>query len=356
MISYTDNEIQTQDARLTTQDNSVSCTLPPERCTLNFYGPGIDEPILMINISGGNETVYYYHFDGLGSVVGLSNSSGSIVERYSYDVFGEPNRVSSLGNSYLFTGRQYDSETENYYYRARYYKPSIGRFLQTDKIGYADGLNMYSYCGNNPISWADPYGLCKDRSYWWSGDFLYALSDFGPQMRDALGAGVAFTTNGLTFHQIDSWNAYADYLKGRYGAAGTASENFGSFSMLLTGGAVGLEVLGLDVVVLGGTTGAAASNPTVQEGMQLWRAWGGSSGPLSPGNSTYWTNVNPQTISNFSQAAQLPIGNTGQFISTGTLTNTANVIIQQVPNGTVYEVIVPNGQVLVNSVSGGALP
>jgi uncharacterized protein RhaS with RHS repeats len=78
-------------------------------------------------------TKYYYHFDGLGSVVALSNTSGGIVERYSYDVFGEPNRVSGVGNPYFFTGRQYDSESGLYYYRARCYNPEIGRFLQTDR-------------------------------------------------------------------------------------------------------------------------------------------------------------------------------------------------------------------------------
>jgi hypothetical protein len=53
-----------------------------------IYGPGIDEPICMIDVADSN-TVYYYHFDGLGSVATLSDSSGSIVEQYSYDVFGE---------------------------------------------------------------------------------------------------------------------------------------------------------------------------------------------------------------------------------------------------------------------------
>ncbi len=113
----------------------------------------------MMNVSGGTETAYYYHFDGLGSVTSLSNSSGGIVERYSYDVFGEPNRVSSIGNPYLFTGRQYDEETGNYYYRARYYKPSMGRFLQIDSLGYYDSANLYQYCGNNPASFIDPSGL-----------------------------------------------------------------------------------------------------------------------------------------------------------------------------------------------------
>jgi len=121
-----------------------------------IYGPGIDEPVMMIDVT--TSTKYYYHFDGLGSVVALSNSIGDIVERYSYDVFGEPNRVSDVNNPYLFTGRRFDTETANYYYRARYYKPSIGRFLQPDPI---PSLNLYTYVGNNPTNWLDPLGLCK---------------------------------------------------------------------------------------------------------------------------------------------------------------------------------------------------
>ena len=83
------------------------------------------------------------------------------MERYNrgYDDFGLPNRVSNVGNRYLFTGREYDVETGNYYYRARYYEPNIGRFLQPDPIGYAGGLNLYTYCGNNPLNWVDPWGF-----------------------------------------------------------------------------------------------------------------------------------------------------------------------------------------------------
>jgi len=123
-----------------------------------IYGPGIDEPICMIDVVNDNAK-YYYHFDGLGSVVALSDESGNIVERYSYDVFGEPNRVSAVSNRYMFTGREYDSETGNYYYRARYYKPDIGRFMSADPIGYEAGLNLYTYVANNPINNIDPLGL-----------------------------------------------------------------------------------------------------------------------------------------------------------------------------------------------------
>ncbi len=115
---------------------------------------------------GGN--VYYYHHDGLGSVSELSNQSGALVEHYEYDVYGAPTifdsnntplTASAIENPYLFTGRHYDPESGNYYYRARIYSSELGRFLQTDPLGYVDGLNLYAYVGNNPASWRVPYGL-----------------------------------------------------------------------------------------------------------------------------------------------------------------------------------------------------
>jgi len=61
----------------------------------------------MIDVTDANK-LYYYHFDGLGSVIALSDVNSVIVERYSYDVFGEPNRTSDVNNPYLFTGRAFN--------------------------------------------------------------------------------------------------------------------------------------------------------------------------------------------------------------------------------------------------------
>lgn len=70
-----------------------------------------------------------------------------------------------VNNPYYFTGRRLDYETLNYYYRARYYSWRIGRFISADPIGYYDSMNLYQYCGNNPVNFIDPLGLAKYRVY-----------------------------------------------------------------------------------------------------------------------------------------------------------------------------------------------
>ena len=114
----------------------------------------------MIDVADSS-AVYYYHYNALGSVVALSDSYGDSCQSYEYSAFGEvwASDPNFIANPYMFTGRRFDYETGLYYYRARYYNPYIGRFLQTDPVGYGDGINWYAYCGNNPLNFVDPSGL-----------------------------------------------------------------------------------------------------------------------------------------------------------------------------------------------------
>jgi YD repeat-containing protein len=95
------------------------------------HGPGIDEPIA---VTKGGST-FFYHQDGLGTVTDLTDSTGATAKSYSYDSYG--NMLESPGTveqPYTYTGREFDTESGLYYYRARNYDPTTGRFLQEDPI------------------------------------------------------------------------------------------------------------------------------------------------------------------------------------------------------------------------------
>jgi RHS repeat-associated protein len=104
----------------------------------------------------------------LGTVTEVTDSSGELVERYGYDVYGEPqiwdgnsNLLSSsaIGNRLLFQGRDRDPDTGLYNFRNRYYTPAWGRFVQVDPVREMAGLSAYHFGKNNPINRVDPTGL-----------------------------------------------------------------------------------------------------------------------------------------------------------------------------------------------------
>ncbi len=123
---------------------------------LYIHGPGIDEPLA---VKHGNDAKWYYHSDGLGSVLGATDATGVISHNRKYDAFGNL-QDGADEQGYSFTGREWDPETGLYYYRARYYDPKIGRFISEDPIQWRGGdSNFYAYVRNNPVNYLDPSGL-----------------------------------------------------------------------------------------------------------------------------------------------------------------------------------------------------
>src|ERR1019366_2196885 len=107
----------------------------------------------------GTGGTYFYHADGLGSIMSLTNGSGQLANSYVYDSFG--NLTASTGtitNPFRYTAREFDSETGLYYYRARFYDPVVGRFLSEDPNKNEVAVSMYVYVENSAITQADPNG------------------------------------------------------------------------------------------------------------------------------------------------------------------------------------------------------
>jgi RHS repeat-associated protein len=125
------------------------------------WGQGIDN-LLAITVYGDEEpNTYYAVKDHLGSVQALADASGAIVESYTYDAWGNVltgGQQSAINNRYLWQGREYSFVTGLYNFRARWYAPTIGRWLSKDPIGLEGGLNLYVFCGNDPVDFKDPFG------------------------------------------------------------------------------------------------------------------------------------------------------------------------------------------------------
>jgi RHS repeat-associated protein len=104
-------------------------------------------------------TTSYYQRDGLGSVTSLSSSAGALANTYTYDSYGRlTSSTGTLVNPLQYTGREFDPETGIYYYRARYFDPSAGRFLSEDPARLRGGVNFYAYTRNRPVLLTDPSG------------------------------------------------------------------------------------------------------------------------------------------------------------------------------------------------------
>ena len=114
-----------------------------------------------------NSTVYFYIRDVLGNIIGILNNSGVIVSKFDYDAFGNIiNQTGSVISNFRYKGYYYDTDIELYYLKTRFYNPVLLRFITPDSIEYLDsssiiGLNLYAYCGYDPVNMVDEEGnLC----------------------------------------------------------------------------------------------------------------------------------------------------------------------------------------------------
>ncbi|OGU15937.1 MAG: hypothetical protein A2076_04630 [Geobacteraceae bacterium GWC2_53_11] len=137
--------------------------------TKYVHGPGIDEPLAMTR----DNEVYFYHADGLGSVVALTDKKQKVVEAYEYDSFGNLKGGIAPMQPFTYTGRIFDIETGLLDYRARTYDSQLGIFLQKDPSGFDGGINQFSYVGANPVSYRDPSGLVRWTGTSYSGGFVW---------------------------------------------------------------------------------------------------------------------------------------------------------------------------------------
>jgi RHS repeat-associated protein len=119
------------------------------------FGPAADEPIVSYD-AAGNRT--WLTSDERGSIIARVDSNGNVTAINSYDEYGIP--ASTNSGRFQYTGQVYLPQVGMYYYKNRMYSTTLGRFIETDPIGYGDGLNWYAYVHNQPINKSDPMGLC----------------------------------------------------------------------------------------------------------------------------------------------------------------------------------------------------
>lgn len=155
---------------------------------------------------------YTFHHDNLQSLLGLSGHEGSVLQTITYDPFGLKTSVtgSAAANYLHYAGREEDTDTGLYNYRARLYDPSIGRFITEDPKGFAAGVNFYAYVGNNPINANDPYGFDGQAAAAWALDQVgktnYQYFSTHPESRGGLtsllgGAG-SFKCNAFVWDAL----------------------------------------------------------------------------------------------------------------------------------------------------------
>jgi len=358
---------------------------------------------------------HYYYQDGSGSISHLANNSGTLLEWYRYDMDGNPvfyyandtqrsPNQSGYAVRHLFSGQQWHQDIGLYDLRNRFYSPDIGRFLQSDPIGFRGGTNLYRYCGNNPVTRRDPSGLgqpyptAEELGGDPGGDWYTPQNVTAPGLPDpsnisrtgflpgsfggwpgipfAPGVELVRGKEGLELHipdpepespsvqhpqpsSVPPQNAPQPSTDPLH--ATTTAEFIAIGNAIEHGNTMDTEPA-IDPISLASGAFAARAVLTMTaraaagEGTQVFRVFGSE----AKGLGQYYTTVNPGTVANYRQAAGLFSGNSGQFVLQGTLRDTEGVIFTKAApgpggiGGGLPEVFVPNPetQISILRVSG----
>jgi RHS repeat-associated protein len=256
---------------------------------------------------------YFYQYDGLGSVVQLTNSAGMPDVSYFYDAWGNSILPAPPTNSFRFTGQALDPATGLYYLRVRYYDPAIGRFLSTDPLANSATLartNSYSYALSSPTAYVDPTGLASEKtnSQNWINPFLPSLGNSAstlPEIQGSACSGCVASAFGLFGNAIGLYGDLHEAFRGIPvsivpGVGDAISASFDVTSGLASGDSLGQAtlnaaenlVISKGVIAAGtiaaGTTGGAIAL-TAYDAAKLG-AWIGSIPVIESGVSSgeYW--------------------------------------------------------------------
>ena len=162
------------------------------------HGPGMDEPIVWYEGSGTTDR-RFLSSDERGSIVSVTNSSGTLLGINRYDEFGQPQ--STNFGTFGYTGQAWLPTMGIWYYKARVYDPELGRFLQADPVGYADSPNLYAYVLSDPTNLSDWLGQCT-----------------GTRIEAGCGGGgiggsySGFSTAGVGGQQETGWQIVGKYI------------------------------------------------------------------------------------------------------------------------------------------------